>query len=73
MSREITNRLGTSEYIEANPRRLHIFNQNYDQYGDRSNIWPDAWALHFGNRLLGTFETYEKAANDCRGRLAVVV
>ena len=70
MSRQITNRLGTVEYTESNPRRLCIFNQNYDQYGDRNNRWPDSWSLNFGARVLDTFETYEEAAADCRERLA---
>jgi len=72
MSQPITNRLGTVEYVEDNPRRLHIFNQNYDQYGKRNNEWPDAWSLNFGAKTLETFETYEEAAADCRERLAEV-
>ena len=67
MSREITNRLGTDDYLRANPRRLHIFNQNYDEYGEKINTLSDTpWTLFVGRSNRGEYATFGAATKRAR-------
>lgn len=59
-------RIGSSEYIKEEPRRIHVYNGNYDSQNNFAGSTNKPWGVYRSFIGLGDFETFPEAIAEAQ-------